>query len=155
MSPAAAARSILLTTSCVFLEPETGPGCDAECAGVGNHLADDVGNLLLPVAASGPLALEVGMHGELPAIALAIDVPRSPAARRPLPRLQLTGWLGIASDDAWLRAGGRLLTADERVLQLDPQIVVLVTDHGPVEVDLDEYQEVPEHLLRTRTRRAA
>jgi hypothetical protein len=149
MSPAAAARSILLTTSCVFLEPETGPECTAECAGVGRHLPDDRGGLLLPIGAGAPLVQEVRGRGELPAVALAIDVPRSPATRRPLPRLQLTGWLSLTPAETWLHAGGRPL-ADEAVLTLDPQIVVLVTDHGPVEVDLDEYQEVASELLRVR-----
>jgi hypothetical protein len=140
MSPAAAARSILLTTSCVFLEPET-VSCDS--AGVSRHLADDRGAVLVTADARSRLVRELRNRLEVPAVALAIDVPRSTASRRPLPRLQLTGWLGLSMAPAWT-------SDDDVVLRLDPQIVVLVTDHGPVEVDLDEYQEVPHRLLRTR-----
>jgi hypothetical protein len=140
MSPAAAARSILLTTSCVFLEPDT-QSCAS--AGVSRHLADDRGSVLVTAPSCSPLVHELRLREELPAVALAIDVPRSTATRRPLPRLQLTGWLGLSMAPAWT-------SDDDVVLRLDPQIVVLITDHGPVEVDLDEYQEVPHRLLRAR-----
>jgi hypothetical protein len=143
MSPAAAARSILIKAGTAFLETETAANCD----GVGIHLADERGGMLLSVAADGPLAGEVRSRDEVPAVALLVDVPRSPNARRPLPRLQLTGWLSESTAQHWADAGGWPLAATERVLRLDPQLVVLLTDHGAVDVDLDDYQDVPAEQL--------
>jgi hypothetical protein len=148
MSPAAAARSILITSTSVFLEPET----DGSCAGVGMHLADNRGALLLPVAADSALAAAIALSEEVPAVALVVDVAPSPVTRRDLPRLQLTGWLSFAAPDAWSAAGGWSLAASDVVLRLDPQIVVLVTDHGVVDVDLDDYQYVPLASLPVRQR---
>jgi hypothetical protein len=146
MSPAAAARSILITSTSVFLEPET----DGSCAGVGMHLADARGGLLLPVAGDSALAAQITRREEVPALALVVDVAPSPVTRRDLPRVQLTGWLSFAAPDAWSAAGGWSLNASDVVLRLDPQMVVLLTDHGVVDVDLDDYQDVPLASLPTR-----
>ncbi len=148
MSPAAAARSILITSANVFLEPET----DGACAGVGRHLADERGGLLLAVAGDSDLAASVSEREEVPTVALVVDVAPSPVTRRDLPRLQLTGWLSYAAPAAWSAAGGWSLAASDVVLRLDPQIVALLTDHGAVDVDVDDYQEVPLASLPVRQR---